>query len=186
MTTTQLSTVNGLDLDRIRKLCDQIAADPKNGIAKFGVTTAWKGGTRSETRVESWHLGGKRLAKNFKIQIDEPHELCGDNTQPNPQEYLMAALNACMMVGYVAVAALKGVELESVEIETEGELDLRGFLGLDPSVKPGYDDVHYTVRIKGNGTPQQYAEIHEAVMATSPNRWNIANPIRLNATLVTE
>ena len=63
----------------------------------------------------------------------------------------MAAFNACIMVGYVASAAVIGVNLESVEIETEGELDLRGFLGIDPSVKPGYDSIQYTVRMKGDG-----------------------------------
>ncbi len=131
-------------------------------------------------------LGGKRLAKNFKIRIDEPTQLCGTNTQPNPQEYLMAAFNACMMVGYVAGASLNGIELESVEIDTEGALDLRGFLGLDSSVKPGYDRIRYTVRIKGNGTEEQFREIHETVIATSPNRFNIASPIKLDAKLVVQ
>ena len=95
----------------------------------------------------------------------------------------MAALNACITVGYVAGAALKGVTLEKVEIETAGELDLRGFLGIDPKVRPGYESISYTVRIKGDGTPEQYQEIHEAVMKTSPNYFNMARPIRMNGTL---
>ena len=96
----------------------------------------------------------------------------------------MAALNACMTVGYVAGCAMHGIVLESLEIETEGELDLRGFLGIDPNVKPGYDEVRYTVHIKGNGTPAQFRDIHETVMRTSPNYFNVANPIRMKPTLV--
>jgi len=81
---------------------------------------------------------------------------------------------------------MQGIELDKLEIQTAGELDLRGFLGLDASVKPGYDEIQYTVRIKGNGTPEQFQEIHDTVMATSPNRWNMANPIKLKADLIIE
>ena len=98
----------------------------------------------------------------------------------------MTALNACIMVGYVAGAAVKGIVLERVEIETGGELDLRGFLGIDPDVRPGYEAIRYTVRIKGNGTPQQFREIHETVMKTSPNYFNVSRPIRIDAALEVE
>ena len=98
----------------------------------------------------------------------------------------MAAINACMMVGYVVGAAVEGITLEKVEIETRGELDLRGFLGIDPTVRPGYESMQYTVRIKGDGTPEQFAKIHDTVRRTSPNYFNIAQPIRLDATLVVE
>ncbi len=95
----------------------------------------------------------------------------------------MTALNACIMVGYVAGAAVKGITLESVEIETDGELDLRGFLGIDPNVPPGYEAIRYTVRIKGDGTPEQFREIHETVLKTSPNYFNVSRPIRIDAKL---
>jgi hypothetical protein len=90
------------------------------------------------------------------------------------------------MVGYVAGAATKGITLEKVEIETDGELDLRGFLGIDPGVCPGYESIRYTVRIKGNGTRQQFQEIHETVMKTSPNYFNVSKPIRIDAALEVE
>ncbi|CAN5399191.1 hypothetical protein BH09PLA1_BH09PLA1_34430 [soil metagenome] len=96
----------------------------------------------------------------------------------------MGSFNACMMVGYVALASLMNIELEYVEIDCEGEIDLRGFLGIDRTVKPGYDSIHYIVRIKGKGTNEQFAKIHDMVMATSPNRFNIANPIKLSSELV--
>ena len=81
---------------------------------------------------------------------------------------------------------MQGIELESVEIETRGELDLRGFLGLDKDVKPGYDKIDFTVRIKGDGTREQFATLHEWVRKTSPNYFNMANAIRLNGELVVE
>ena len=98
----------------------------------------------------------------------------------------MTALNACIMVGYVAGASVKGITLEKVEIETDGELDLRGFLGMDPGVPPGYETIRYTVRLKGDGTPEQFREIHDTVMKTSPNYFNVSRPIRIDAKLEVE
>ncbi|MHC4697043.1 MAG: OsmC family protein [Planctomycetota bacterium] len=183
---TVSTKINGIDADALRQTMDDVSRDPSKGIARFEVTTAWKGGTKSETRVEGWELGGQRLEKNFTIPIDEPPELLGNMTAANPQEYLMAAMNACMLATYVAACSMQGISLESLEIETGGTLDLRGFLGLDKNVKPGYDEIEYTVRIKGDGTPRQFQAVHDWVMATSPNYWNIANPVRLKPELVIE
>jgi len=186
MTTLTSTTINGIDVQQLQQSIDAVAADPPAGLTRWTVNTRWAGGTLSRTHVKGFEIGGRHVPQDFTLTVDEPHELCGTAAHPNPQQYLMAAMNACMMVGYVAVASLMGVELESVEIESDGEIDLRGFFGLDPTVKPGYDAIHYTVRIKGNGTPQQFRTIHETVMATSPNRYNIANPIRLTADLIVQ
>ena len=139
--------------------------------------------TRSESTVSGYTLGGERIERSHKIVADEPCELLGADGAPNPQELLMAAVNACMAVGYVAGAALQGITLTKLEIRTKGTLDLRGFLGLDDSVPPGYEVVDYDVSIAGNGTPEQFEEIHQTVMKTSPNYFNLSRPIRLNGTL---
>jgi uncharacterized OsmC-like protein len=178
--------INGFDAAALKDVMSAVSEDPAKGKVRFQVTSAWKGNCRSDCRVESYSLAGERIARDFTIPVDEPAELLGDNTAPNPQEILMAGLNSCMLVGYVSGCSMKGIQLEKLEIETDGELDLRGFLGLDKSVKPGYEEIHYTVRIKGNGTKEQFREIHEAVMATSPNFFNISQPIRLVPTLVVE
>ena len=91
-----------------------------------------------------------------------------------------------MTVGYVAQCAVRSITLESLVIETEGDIDLRGFLGIDPAVPNGYDNLRYTVRIKGDGTKEQFAEIHAAVMATSPNFYNLSRPVTLKPKLVVE
>jgi len=177
------NTVNGIDVDALGQVVEEVTKDPAKGVVGFKVTSAWKGQTLSQSTVESYSIGGETVPRKFTMMVDEPFELLGTNTAPNPQEMLMAALNACMMVGYVAGAAVNGITLDSVEIETHGELDLRGFLGIDETVKPGYDEVHYTVRIKGDGTPEQFQAIHETVMKTSPNYFNVSHPIKMDATL---
>lgn len=186
MTTVQHKSLNGIDTDALHQTIQDVAAHPEHGKAGFFVTTRWKGGTKTESHVPFWTIGGKRVDRNFTVRTDEPPELCGQATDANPQEVLFAGLNACMMVGYAAGCAMHGIELESLEIETNGELDLRGFLGIEPDVKPGYHEVEYTVRIKGSGTPEQFQQIHETVMATSPNFSNFSTPIRLKPHLVVE
>lgn len=176
-------TVNGLDLDALGAMVTSIQDDASRGIVRFRVKTCWTGQARSETIIEGYELGGETIERRFKIVADEPTELMGQNSAPNPQELLMTALNACMMVGYVANAALHGIELTSVEIETLGQLDLRGFLGLDEAVPPGYRELDYTVRIGGPGTSEQFDAVHQAVMKTSPNFFNLNQPIRMNGRL---
>lgn len=182
----QANKVNGLDVDALHSVIEEVKKDPAKGIVGFRVTSRWQGQTRSEASVESFRIGGQEVKRQFKINVDEPHELLGENTAPNPQELLMTALNACITVGYVAGAAVKGIALEKVEIETSGELDLRGFLGIDPNVKPGYESLRYIVRIKGNGTAEQFQQIHQNVIKTSPNYFNISQPIRLDGELRVE
>jgi uncharacterized OsmC-like protein len=181
-----IAPLNGIDLDALSSVMRDIERDPAKGIVEFRVTSQWQRQTRSRTKVESYSIGGRRVNRNFAIDIDEPLELLGENTAPNPQEMLMAALNACITVGYVVGAAAKGIALERLEIETSGQLDLRGFLGIDPSVRPGYERIRYIARIKGDGTPAQFSQIHETVMKTSPNYFNISKPITIDAELRVE
>jgi uncharacterized OsmC-like protein len=178
--------LNGIDTEALKQVMAQISEDSSLGMVKFQVTTTWKGTTKSETVVQGYEIGGHAVKRIHTFVIDEPVELLGEDTSANPQEYLMGAMNACIINTYVIAAAMKGVKLEKVVMETEGELDLRGFLGLDKNVIPGYDELKYKVRLKGNGTPEQYEEVHKAVVATSPNYYNISNAIKLNTELIFE
>lgn len=178
--------LNGIDLEALGGVIRDIKEDPSRGIVAFRVKSDWQGRTRSRATVDSYRIGGQEVARKFAIDVDEPFELLGENTAANPQEMLMTALNACIMVGYVVGASNEGIRLDSVEIETTGELDLRGFLGIDAAVPPGYESIAYTVRIKGDGTPAQFQRIHDTVRRTSPNYFNVSRPIRIDSKLVVE
>jgi uncharacterized OsmC-like protein len=183
MLDTATRPVNGIDLDALNATVGAIQEDAGKANVQFRVKTDWTGQTRSESIVDGYRIGGEEVARRFKIVADEPCELLGTNSAPNPQELLMSAVNACMMVGYVAQAAVRGITLDSCTIETEGELDLRGFLGLDDQVPPGYRRIHYKVTMKGDGSREQYEDIHRAVQATSPNYFNMARPIEMVGSL---
>ena len=175
--------VNGLDLPALGEVVEAIEKDAGQAAVGFAVTTRWTGQTRSETVVDGFTMAGERIARSHKIVADEPCQLLGQDSAPNPQELLMAAFNACITVGYVAGAAIRGITLESLEIYTKGQLDLRGFLGLSETVPAGYEAIDYEVRIKGDGTPEDFEAIHQNVIKTSPNYFNMSRPIRMNPKL---
>lgn len=178
--------INGIDCGPWKQMIRDVAGDPDKGKVRLQVTTVWRGGVSSDSEVEALELDGRKLSRKFRVRMDEPPEFLGANSGPNPQEMLIAAFNACILAGYVTGCALEGIVLENLTVETESDFDLRGFFGLDASVKPGYDQLRYTVRIRGRGSPDQFQKVHATVLATSPNRWNIANAIDLKGRLVIE
>jgi len=179
-------TLNGLVPQALVDAVTGIAADPVNGQLTFRATTAWQGSLRSRTDVVSYDAAGQTIPRRHQIMADEPLEVLGENSAPNPQDLLLAALASCMMVGFVVKATAAGIRLDSVEIDTECALDLRGVLSLDPSVPPGAEKIKYTIRVKGDGTPAQFAEIHQQVTETSPNYYHLKSPMPFEAELVVE
>ncbi len=178
--------VNGIDTDAVHTLIDDVDGDPAKGMTHWRVASAWQGGTHSRAQVDGFAIGGANVPRRFAIDIDEPFEIGGGNAYANPQEYLLAAMNACMIVGYTALCALQGIALEKLEITTEGDIDLRGFFGLDPAVPAGYRELSSRVVIQGDGTEEQFQKIHQMVLATSPNFFNITRAIRVVPELVVE
>ncbi|WP_031254923.1 OsmC family protein [Mesorhizobium sp. L48C026A00] len=170
---------NGIDVAALQQFAMGVAEDSSKRSARFNVKTKWAGQTRSVATVSHYSLGGLEHQRNFEIAADEPTELLGQNSAPNPQELLMAALNACLTVGYVVNAAAMGITVHSLEIETDGELDLRGFLGLDESVNPGYDEVSYVVRLTTDAPRDRLEELHAVVTRTSVNLANFSKAIRM-------
>lgn len=178
-----INKTNGIDVTALQQFAKGVAEDASKRSARFNVKTKWEHQTRSVATVSHYSLGGVEHQRHFEIAADEPTELLGQNSAPNPQELLMAALNACLTVGYVVNAAAMGITVHSLEIETDGELDLRGFLGLDESVNPGYDKVSYVVRLHTDAPRARLEELHKVVTKTSVNLANFSRAIRMVPTL---
>lgn len=173
------NTVNGINVGDLRQFVQKVADDTAQGKVHYNVKTRWQRQTRSVATVSHYEIGGVRHARHFEIVADEPAQLLGEDTAPNPQELLLAALNACMSVGYAAHAAAMGITIHSLEIDSDSEIDLRGFLGLDESVNPGFDEVSYVVRLRTDASREQVEKLHEVATRTSVNRANFSNAIRM-------
>src|SRR4051812_9828665 len=107
--TIEARIVNGINVDDLKRLIASVADDSDQGQTQWRVATEWKGQTRSRARVDGFGMGGEQIRRPFSIDIDEPCELGGSNQFANPQEHLIAAMNACMVVGYVAQCAVRGI-----------------------------------------------------------------------------
>ncbi|MEL6365858.1 MAG: OsmC family protein [Pseudomonadota bacterium] len=174
---------NGLDLKVIGALVEKVAADSAEGETSWKMVTEWTGGARNASRLGPIRLGSGAIDRDVAIEIDEPVELGGTNRSANPQEHLLAAVNACILTTFVAQCALRGVALESARIETEGDIDLQGFFGLAHGVAPGFEGLSYHIVVKGDGLESTFAEIHDVVKATSPNYFVMTNKVALNSRL---
>ena len=107
-------------------------------------------------------------ARQFSIIVDEPPELGGTDAGPNPVEYVLTALAGCLTTSLVCHAAARGIELRSVDSELEGDLDVRGFLGIDPNVRNGYRNIRVTFHIDSDASEEQIQELIDVAQQRSP------------------
>jgi uncharacterized OsmC-like protein len=122
-------------------------------------------------------------ARTFTFNFDEPPALGGDDSAPNPVEYVLASLGACQAIVYRALASLKGIHLESVKINTKGHLDLNGFLGLDSTVRPGLSKVEFETTIVSNETTETIERLASQVESLCPVLDIISNPVTVQGKL---
>ena len=138
---------------------------------------------RSESSlIEGFH--SRASLRQHSIEVDEPKELGGSDQGPNPVELILAALGTCQEITYKAYATVLGIPIESVSVELEGDLDLQGFLALKDEVRPGYQQIRGTVRIKSEADDATLAKLREAVNAHCPVLDIISNPVPIELDLV--
>jgi hypothetical protein len=179
----QANTVNGICVDDVQALIAGVAAKPAAGATHWRVASSWREAMHSQAHVDGFAIGGQTVQRQFAFDVDEPLQLAGANAYANPQEYLLGALNACLIAGFTVLCAMHGYRLDSLAVVTEGDIDLRGFLGLDTSVSPGYDALKTTLTVKGSASAEEFRTIFDIALATSPNVHNLTRPIALTSSL---
>jgi len=154
-----------LDIDTFRTTRDAVERSPEAGKGSFETVTQWRDGAQAVTR-----------ARSFTIETDEPRPLGGKDQHVDPMELLLAALGSCLTIGWVTQARLRGIEYRKLEIKVQAPFDLRGYLALDPSVRPGFGQLRYTVDVDTDADAATLEEIRIAVERTSPMFDNILRP----------
>ena len=136
---------------------DAIAADTANAHVVFRASAA-----AHDTVASTVTLG------KYRVEVDEPPALGGENAAPNPVEYYLASLLSCQIVTWRFWAQKLGIAVEDISARAEGDLDVRGFFGFDDAVRAGFGEVRVVVTVTGPESPQRYRELHEAVEAHCP------------------
>lgn len=161
--------------EKLTGLIEHIKNKPEAGQTVWKASTKWLGGFRSQAKI-----------RDFTVAMDEPDALGGSDTSPNMVEMVLGAYGCCLTTGYAMNAGLRGIELEDIQIELEGDLDLNGFFGLhDPNETwPGYTNIRAKVQVKApNATPEQIQALHDAVVRTSPVGSILKQPLTVSTEL---
>jgi len=177
---SKLATItNGVDLARLTDTIKAVKASPELGYFQFRIQNTWIDGSENRSEVESFGAAGKEIQHQtgFTLLADEPDMLLGNDRAANPVEHLLHALASCVTTSMVYHAAARGIAVEQVESTLEGTLDLRGFLGIAPHIRNGYQDIHLKLRIKADITDEQLRELSSLGPRFSPVYDSIARGV---------
>jgi uncharacterized OsmC-like protein len=174
---------NGIPAAALSELAHEIQQHPEQGYATYGVNVKWLSGTRSQATALPMQVGDQVVNREFSWLIDEPKQLGGSNHAPNPQEYLLSGFGSCMMVAYLVGASVMGIQLSQLEIEVRSEIDLAGFLGVNPDAPVPLKGIRYVVRVAGDGSSDQFEKLRELAQSHSPNAMSLANGVAVSGSV---
>jgi uncharacterized OsmC-like protein len=146
------ASVNGIHLETLNATVQAITQDPGLGQCRFRARNSWLGGNHNCTTITGFYGARQEIAhkQRYELHADEPPILAGNDAGANPVEHLLNALAACVTTSMIAHAAVRGIHIEELESELEGDIDLRGFLGLDEAVPKGFTDIRVRFRVKAD------------------------------------
>ncbi|MCW8926244.1 MAG: OsmC family protein [Xanthomonadales bacterium] len=146
------TVMNGIEMDTLMATVKAIQAEPELGACHFRASNMWMGGNHNRSTVTGFYGAKQEIAhkQTFMMDADEPAILAGNDEGANPVEHLLHALASCLTTSMVAHAAVRGIAIEELESEIEGDIDLRGFLGLSADVPKGYTAIRVMFRVKAD------------------------------------
>ena len=161
--------VNGICLQFANMIRDEVKAAPDIAVGRWRIESEWTGQTSSVAQIKDSNLGGDDLVRNFSIEMDQPHELCGGNAHASPQEHLIAALAGCFIANFSAVAALRGIALSTLKVSISGTCDMRGLFDIPSGGAAGFKDIRFEVIVAGNASDDDLRSVFDHVVDISPN-----------------
>ena len=162
MTEVLESVRNGVDTATLFGTLDAIKAQPEIARFTFRAHNHWIDGAHNRTTIKDFYAACQEDTSReapFTVDAGEPAILLGTDTGPNPAEYLLHALAACLTTSLVYVAAARGVRLTEVESHLEGDMDVQGALGLSDEYRNGFERIRVSFRVKGDAPAEKLQEV---------------------------
>jgi uncharacterized OsmC-like protein len=178
--------INGVDVDRLFATIDAVGKDNSLADFRFRAENSWMRGGHNRSTIQGFYGAGQEdptRTKPFVLDNDEPAVLLGEDHGANPVEYVLHALAGCVTTSLVYHASARGIRIDEVSSTLEGQLDLRGFLGMDDTVRNGYEKVRVTFRVKGDATDEQLEELCRVAQQRSPVFDIVSNPVPVEVKL---
>jgi uncharacterized OsmC-like protein len=166
-TTTQ--NRNGVNVEGLFGALDAVKGMPEAAKFQFRASNEWVSGTNSRSRIhEFFGLGAEQTHREIhEYDADHPEQLVGTDVGPSPVEFLLHALAACITAGIGNIASARGIDLTSVRSTVTGDIDLVGLLGLDDSVRNGYQSIDVRLVIEGDAGAEELRRVVERSIARS-------------------
>ena len=145
-----INLVNGVNIDALGCTVNAIKQKPEFGESKFRVRNKWIRGGYNRSSVTDFFSAGQEMfhKQTFELVAGEPVVMGGEDKGANPVEHLLHALAGCLTTSLICHAAVRGIRIDELESELEGDIDLRGFLGLSQDVRKGYRNIRVKFKIK--------------------------------------
>jgi uncharacterized OsmC-like protein len=168
MTTISTPIDNGVDIEFLRGAREALTAEPAGAKFQWRVTNTWVHGTHSQTTAKGFFGLGEEQdrPREFRFDIDHPELFSAEDNGATPTEVLLVALAGCLTAGVATVASHRDIQLRSVSATVEGDMDVRGILGIDTDVRNGFGNIKVTYTIDADAS----AEDIEALVAQSQKR----------------
>ncbi len=168
---TEHAFTNGIDVEGLKTSMRTVKDQPELGAFRFRARHRWAGSAHNFTTIQDFSAGGhedKTRPAPFVLEADEPAVLLGQDMGPNATEACLHALASCLSTTLIYHAAARGVEIDALELELDGDLDLRGFLGLNEQVRNGFGAINVTFNVTADASEEQIAELVELAQKRSP------------------
>lgn len=182
--TQEPTSINGVDVDQIQDMIATIEEDTAFAKTQFRAGNKWLGGGLNRSQIKEFYAAGSEdttRTQAYELHNDEPLILAGQDIAPNPVEFILHALAGCLTTTLVYHAAVRGIEIDSVDTELEGDLDLRGLFGMSNDVRKGYHDVRVNMKVKSTAG----ADDLRALAMYSPVYDIVSNSLPVDFTLET-
>jgi uncharacterized OsmC-like protein len=153
---------NGVDTSVLFATLNAVKQQPELARFQFRARNVWLGGAHNRSTIKEFYGACQEdtsRQREFVLDAGEPAVLVGTDTGPNPAETLLHALAACLTTSLVYAAAARKVRLTRVESTLEGDMDLRGALGLSDDYRNGFERVRVTFTVEGDATPEKLREL---------------------------
>ena len=185
-TSKKSTTINGVNVEELFKTVDAVKKTAAIAKFRFRADNTWIEGGHNRTSIRNFYGAGEEDTSRktpFILDADEPKVLLGTDRGANPVEYVLTALAGCLTTSLVYHAAARGIAVEEVESHLEGDLDLRGFLGISEEVRNGYENIRVTFKIKADATEEQLRELVQLAQNRSPVFDIISHPVPVSVEL---
>ena len=173
-------TLNGLDLAQMAQTVGALKGDSKLARVQFRASNYWIGGGENRSTIKGFYGAGAEdtsRSKPFVFTNGEPPVLLGHNEGANPVEFLLHALAGCVTTTTVLHASARGIKIESLSTELEGDIDLQGLLALDASVPAGYESIRIKMDIKADCSDEDLDDLLKFAQQHSPVCNTVCRPV---------